>query len=109
MNQATEAALLASLADAATLDERARAIVAERDRMRKRIDDLPGITPLPSDANFILYRAADGRGRAVYESLAQRGVFVRYYKRAALADYLHISVGTLRHTDRLIEALRAAL
>ena len=109
VNQATEAALLASLADAATLNERAQAIVAERDRMRKCIDDLPGITPLPSDANFILCRVADGRGRAIYESLAQRGVFVRYYKRAALADYLRISVGTPRHTDRLIEALRAVV
>ena len=72
-------------------------------------DALPGITPLPSDANFVLCRVPDGRGKAVYESLAARGVFVRYYSRASLADYLRISVGTSRQTDRLVEALSEAL
>ena len=109
VNQAAEAALLASLADAKTLNDRAEMIVGERVRMMSALSELEGVSPLPSDANFILCRMPDGKGRPVYESLARRGVFVRYYSRASLADYLRISVGTPEQTARLIEALSAAL
>jgi histidinol-phosphate aminotransferase len=109
VSQAAEAAMLASFGDAELLNARAKTIVEERARMFAAIDALPGVTPLPSDANFILCRMPDGKGKAVYETLAGRGVFVRYYSRAALADYLRISVGTSWQTDRLIEALADAL
>lgn len=109
VNQAAEAALLASLADTKTLNERAAKIVEERERMIAAIADLDGVTPLPSDSNFVLCRMPNGKGRQIYESLARRGVFVRYYSRASLADYLRISVGTSEQTGRLIEALIAAL
>ncbi len=109
VNQAAEAALLASLADTATLNTRARQIVAERGRMFDALAGLPGLDPLPSDTNFILCRMPDGRGKAVYEGLAAQGVFVRYYARGKLADYLRISIGTEDNTDRLIVALRTTL
>ena len=56
-----------------------------------------------------LCRLHDGRGRAVYDALAQQGVFVRYYSRAELADYLRISVGTPEQTTQLINAIGQAL
>ncbi len=109
VNQAAEAALLASLADAEVLQERVRLIVAERVRMHGLLDALPGVTPLPSEANFILCRLPEGRGKDVHERLAGRGVFVRYYARGVLTDYLRISVGTPSDTDRMIAALSEAL
>ncbi len=109
VSQAAEAAMLASLSDTATLDQRAQWIIAERDRMLGMLSGLPGVTPLPSDANFILCRLPEGTGKRVYEALAARGVFVRYYSRGALADYLRISVGTPQETDRLISAFTEAL
>ena len=109
VNQAAEAALLASLADAEALQKRVRLIVAERTRMHGLLEALPGVTPLPSDANFILCRLTDGRGNDVHERLARRGVFVRYYARGVLTDYLRISVGTPADTDRLIASLIEAL
>ena len=109
VNQVSEAAMLASLADADTLNKRATIIVRERDRMRTALAEMPGVTPLPSDANFLLCRMPDGRGKAVYESIARQGVFVRYYSRAALADYLRISVGTPEQTTQLINAIGQAL
>ena len=109
VNQAAEAALLASLADADALMERVRLIVAERTRMHGLLEAIPGITPLPSEANFILCRLPSGKARDVHERLARRGVFVRYYARGVLADYLRISAGTPSDTDRLIAALTEAL
>ena len=57
-------------------------------------------------------RAADGdvpKILAAYEALARQGVFVRYYSRAELADYLRISVGTPEQTTQLINAIGQAL
>ena len=109
VNRAAEAALLASLADAETLRERVRLILDERARMHGLLEGLADVTPLPSDANFILCRLPDGRGKEVHGALARCGVFVRYYAHGALADYLRISVGTPADTDRLIAALGEAL
>ncbi len=109
VNQAAESALLATLGDVAVLNERAAWIVQERGRMFEKLAALPGVSPLPSDANFILCRVPDGAGERVYEGLARRGVFVRYYSRGALADYLRISVGTAENTDHLIAAFSDAL
>ncbi|MBM3940521.1 MAG: histidinol-phosphate transaminase [SAR202 cluster bacterium] len=109
VNQAAEAALLASLEDADLLNERARLIVRERDRMSAALGSMPGVTAYPSEANFVLFRVPPGKGKAVYEGMARRGVFVRYYSGARLADYVRITAGTPRQTDRVIAAFAAAL
>ena len=77
--------------------------------MHGLLEAIPGVTPLPSEANFILCRLPQGRGKDVHERLARRGVFVRYYARGVLTDYLRISVGTPADTDRLIASLIEAL
>ena len=109
VSQTAETALLASLDDAALLNERAALIVQERERMTALLAALPGVEPLPSEANFLLCRMPRGRGKAAYDGLAARGVSVRYYPKAPLADCLRISVGTPSDTDRLVAALESAL
>ena len=109
VSQTAEAALLASLEDAALLNERAALIIAERERMAALLASLPDVEPLPSEANFILCRLPQGRGREIHDSLASRGVSARYYAGGALADCLRVSVGTSSDTDKLLAALKAAL
>ena len=109
VSQTAEAALLASLEDAALLNERAALIIAERERMATLLSALPGVEPLPSEANFILCRLTQGRGREIHDGLASRGVSARYYAGGALADCLRVSVGTASDTDKLIVALKSAL
>jgi histidinol-phosphate aminotransferase len=109
VNQASEAAMLATLLDIATLNERAALIIGERERMFAALAEMEGVEPLPSEANFLLCRMPAGRGKAVYESLARHGVFVRYYSRATLADYLRISVGTPAQTTLVIDSMIQAL
>jgi histidinol-phosphate aminotransferase len=105
VSQAAEAALLASFDDLPTLRERVGWLVRERERMRGLLKSLPGFTPWPSDANFILCQVPNGKGRAVYEGLARRGVFVRYFPGAPLTDFFRVSVGTPEQTGLFIEAL----
>ena len=109
VSQTAEAALLASLEDAALLNERAALIIEERERMAALLAETPGAEPLPSDANFILCRLPEGRGKEIHDGLAARGVSTRYYAGGALADCLRVSVGTSSDTDKFVAALRSAL
>ena len=60
----------------------------------------------PSQANFLLARLRDADARAVHNSLAEQGVFVRYFDTPELQDCLRFSVGASSDTDRLLAALR---
>ena len=105
VNLAAEVALLASLDDRPTLMSRVQAIVKERDRMMGLLQDIPGLHPWPSRANFILCRLPEGRGQEIFEGLCRRGIFLRYFGNARLQDYIRVSVGLPDETDAVIAAL----
>ena len=91
------------------LDEQAAAIKSERIRLFGELGRTPGVTPFPSDANFILFRTA-GAG-AVFDGLKQRGVLVKNLdgSHAALNECLRVTVGTAEENDSFLTALRASL
>jgi histidinol-phosphate aminotransferase len=105
VNLAAEVALLASLEDQPLLLERVQAIVAERDRMMTLLQAIPGIKPWPSQANFILVRLPEGRGKEIFEGLCRRGIFLRYFGSPPLQDYVRGSVGLPFENDAVVEAL----
>ena len=109
VNLAAEEALLASLDDLDGLLGRVKTLVAERERMFTLMQDLPGLDPYPSKANFILCRLPEGQAEQVYEELGRRGIFLRYFSNARLKDYVRASVGLPNETDALIEALKDVL
>ncbi len=105
VNVAAGAAVLASLDDVATLNRRVEAIVAERERLRERLADLPWLQPFPSQANFLLCEVRGVAASDVRDRLRERGILVRYLDMPALRNCLRFSVGKPEHTDRLLEAL----
>ena len=110
VNVAAEAALLASLEDAPALLANVGKIVAERARLHRAIEALPGVTPWPSQGNFILCQFAEqGEAERAYEGLAGRGIFVRSFRSERLRDSFRVAVGTADQTDAFIAALREIL
>ena len=105
VNLAAEIALLASLEDTPTLLERVRNIVAERDRMMGLLRQVKGIKTWPSQANFILCQLPEGRGKEIYDSLCNRGIFLRYFGNERLKDHIRVSVGFPHETDAVVAAL----
>jgi len=109
---AAEAAALASLEDAALLDERACTITGERDRLAAALRAGGLAEPWPSDSNFLLCRLAEplaaAGGAEVREALRRRGVFVRYFDSERLRDCVRISIGTPEENERLLAALAKA-
>jgi histidinol-phosphate aminotransferase len=106
VNVAAEAAALASIEDAAILDERACALTGERDRVIEALRDLGWIHPWPSEAVFVLMRLSRGDGKAVRDGLRRRGIFARYFDHPRLRDHIRISMALPEQNDRVIEAFR---
>jgi histidinol-phosphate aminotransferase len=105
VNVAAEAAALASLEDAALLDERACQLAGERDRMAGLLRATGWIEPAPSDANFVLCRLLRSDSTTVREALRGRGIFVRTFDHPRLLDHVRISAGRPEDTDRLLAAI----
>ena len=106
---AAEEALLASIEDKELLLSRVGSIVEERNKLFSRLQKISGLSPLPSHSNFVLCHLPEGKGRHVYEELARRGIFVRYYDTPLLRNYVRISVGLPHHNQALVEALEKIL
>jgi histidinol-phosphate aminotransferase len=82
VNAAAIVAAVATLDDVTHTQATIARIVAERDRLHAALATLPGVRPIPSQANFILCRLNDHSGREVADGLAAQGILVRGRRRA---------------------------
>jgi len=111
INVLTQASAAFALRHQGVFDAQTRAIRAERDRLQGALAALPGLTPYPSEANFILVRCPAGRAAALFDGLKQRRVLVKQLHGAhpLLEDCLRLTVGRPEENARLLEALAALL
>lgn len=74
------------------------------------LQDLGGVEVLPSQANFVLFRAAGHDAATLLDTLAGRGVLVRNmggYEE--LQGYLRVNAGTPGENKAFLDALKSAL
>ncbi len=93
-------------------DEYARQAVlirAQRERLFRALQDMPGVHPWPSQANMVLARVPDAA--AVFAGMKARGVLVKNVSalHPLLANCLRITVGTPDEVSQTLAALRASL
>jgi histidinol-phosphate aminotransferase len=81
----------------------------ERDKLILQLQDLPGVTPFPSQANMILLRVPDAT--AVFAGLKARGVLIKNVSKlhALLHHCLRLTVGTPLENEQMMLALKASL
>lgn len=91
------------------LTEQAGAIKLERGRLLQALQQVPGVTAYPSDANFILFRVS--KAERVFDGLKRRGVLVKslHGSHRLLADCLRVTVGTPDENAAFLSALTQAL
>jgi histidinol-phosphate aminotransferase len=91
------------------LTDQAAAIKLERRRLLQRLQEMPGVTAHPSDANFILFRVR--QAERVFDGLKQRGVLIRslHGSHRLLADCLRVTVGTPDENAAFLTALTQTL
>jgi histidinol-phosphate aminotransferase len=108
VNSLSAAAAELLLEHRAVLEGQTAAIVAERGRVERALDAIPGVRRFPSAANFVLARVADGPG--AFERLRERGILVRtlHGSHPLLAHCLRLTVGTPDENTRMLAALAQA-
>lgn len=108
INVLTQHAAALALRHKALLDTQTEAIRAERGRLHAALAAIDGVTPFPSEANFILLRLPAGRARAVFEGLRAKGILIKNLDGAhpLLADCLRVTVGTPDENVAFVASLR---
>jgi len=80
----------------------------ERKRLTEKLRALKFEVP-DSFANFVLAETKNCDAGRIYDKLAQRNIYVRYFNLAGLKNKLRITVGTCEQNDKLILALEEIL
>lgn len=106
LNSISQTLAVRALKDKKAFRSSISAIVSERKRLFREMSAMEGVTPYPSEANFILFRVRNPR--RVHSGLLEKGVLVRDMK-AVVAGCLRVTVGTERENDAFLRALKAAI
>jgi len=91
------------------IESRVNAVVAERERTFRALQKLPGLRPIPSRANFILFASRLRPAAELYQKLKQEGILVRPFDSPALADMLRVTIGEKEENDLFLSALRGLI
>lgn len=108
LDRIAQAGAIASVEDEAYFQAGLKTIVAERENMSARLQEL-GFEILPSSANFIFARHATAKGAELSKALRDRAVLVRHFKAPRIEDFLRITVGAAEQTAKLVGALKDIL
>ncbi len=104
LSAVTQAVARAALAHAPRLLGTVEAIKDQRDRLVRELLML-GLTPVPSDANFVLFGGLDDE-KAAWQGLLEHGVLVRD---VGIPGHLRVTAGTPDETTAFLAALAATL
>ncbi len=94
----------ASIRDEAYFRETVGRIVATRERTKKELLRL-GFTFPDSRTNFIFASHSSIPARELFEALKEEGIYVRYFDRPRIDNYVRITIGTDEQMDRMISFL----
>ncbi|GLT52214.1 hypothetical protein SLA2020_255670 [Shorea laevis] len=104
---AGEVAACSALQNPTYLEEVKEALVKERDRLFKLLNEVLFLKPYPSYSNFILCEVTSGvDAKKLKDDLAQMGVMVRHYNKKELKGYIRVTAGKPEQTDILMECLK---
>ncbi|MHC4158141.1 MAG: histidinol-phosphate transaminase [Planctomycetota bacterium] len=102
------AAATAAIKDQGYFRENVEKVKRERELLTKELRDLK-FKVTKSYSNFILAESKDRGAGEIYNKLAERNIYVRYFNLSGLSDKLRITVGTEEQNDKLILALKEIL
>lgn len=104
MNQTALELGVASIQDRSYFDETIQKIVATRERVKIRLREL-GFSFRDSKSNFIFVTHESCPAGELFEALRGRDIYVRYFRKPRIDDYLRITVGTDEEMDIFLDFL----
>lgn len=108
MNPLTQLCGVASVEDEVYFQETVKKIIRTRETAKEQLKNL-GFTFTDSMTNFIFAQPEKKSAKYVFEELKKRNIFVRYWDKPVICDYLRITIGTDEQMNKLAEALEEIL
>ena len=105
VNRMTAAAGVGALADKDYFAENCKKIIENRAFTEGALRAL-GFVLSPSQTNFVFAKHPDVAGKELYLRLKERGILVRHFDKAEIADYNRITVGSKEEMETLMETLK---
>ncbi len=106
VNGLAQAAALAGFTDTAHQNKSKKMVAEGRSYLIRELRKI-GLSPLPSEANFVCVRV--GEAKEIAEEMEKEGVVIRPLSSFGLKEFIRITVGTLQQNQRVIETLKKAL
>ncbi len=104
MNHLTQLCGAEAVKDDTYFRETTAKIITTRERVKLRLREL-GFTFTDSKSNFIFAAHSSMAASEIFSKLKKRKIYVRYWNKPIICNYLRISIGTDEEMDRLFEAL----
>lgn len=104
INSLSQAAASVILRNMSVIDRQIGSIVSERERLFNALKSMDGITPYPSEANFILFKVKDAD--AVHNGLIGKGVLIKNLNRPGrLENCMRATVGRPEENAAFLDAM----
>ncbi|MDE5764520.1 MAG: histidinol-phosphate transaminase [Ruminococcus sp.] len=108
MNTVTQLCGAESMKDEKYFTETVNRIISTRENAKKCLSEL-GFTLTDSRSNFLFASPSGKSAEYVFNELKKRGIYVRYWNKPVIRDYLRISIGTDEEMEKLFKALEEIL
>lgn len=108
MNRTSIAAGVACVQDNRYFEEMVQKVITTRERTKKALQEL-GFSFPDSTSNFIFATHKSVPAEELFEALKQAHIYVRYFKKPRIDNYLRITIGTDAEMDTLLAFLETYL
>lgn len=105
MNMTSIDAGVAAMKEDVYFKEIVSKILKTREEAKIRLEEL-GFTFTDSKTNFLFAKHNTLRAEVIFEELKKRNIFVRYFNKPRIDNYLRITIGTDKEMDILYQALK---
>jgi histidinol-phosphate aminotransferase len=109
INILSQAAAVAALKRKDIVKRQISLLISEREKLYNALVEMQGITPYPSEANFILFRTAADATR-IYTKLKRAGILVKNLNKPGhLKNCLRVTVGTPEENLEFLDELNKTI
>lgn len=108
VDSVAQAAGIASVKDERYFRETLKRVIATRDRVTEKLRSM-GFEIPDSSANFIFAAHPKYRAKDIFEYLKTKDIYVRWFNKPRIDNYLRITIGTDEDMDAMIKALEEFL
>ncbi len=107
-NYLAQVAAISCIKNRERLQQQNKKIIEQRQLITEELNKYPGISVLPSDANFILIKFDDKAItlKFLWDLREKKKILVRHFSKAGLYNYLRVSIGLEEENRKFLDAFR---